>query len=404
MTGSFVKRVKNAVWRRIDPGNQARVNRIMKNPPAIRENHIVFSSSPDFSGNPKALFLYMTEHGYGEKYKFTWLFENKESMDAFNWPEVKKALIWDEKGIRTPAAQKAIMSARYIFYSHNVNWARKYMPGQTFINMWHGCGYKGNVRSDKRKIHYDYVMVTGRKYIDVFKEHLKDPEGNILDLGYPRNEFFYSSRTRAAQLLEKMKTEAGASKAVMWLPTYRKSRVARLSSDTGIGETGLPVLYTAEDILEFDDWCRENDLLVVLKPHMLAGNDGIMPEKLRNIRVIDDMFLKENDAELYEMLAASDALLTDYSSVAIDYILLDKPMGFAIDDFDKYEENRGWCLDDVKGYMPGHHIYTKEDLRKFAADMAEGRDPHQEWRERVRPELQTYTDGYSKRILDYFGI
>lgn len=404
MLTAFIKRVKNGIWRRIDPSNQGRVSRIMKNPPAVRNNHIVFSSSGDFSGNPKALFLYMMEHGYGEKYEFTWLFEDKENMRRFNIPGIRKALIWDDEGIRTPAAQKAFMSARYAFYSHNVNWARKYSPEQTCVNLWHGCGYKGNVRSDKRKIHYDYVMVTGKKYIDVFKEHLKDPDGRILDLGYPRNEFFSSERTCARALLEQMKTEAGAQKAVMWMPTYRKSRVERLSTDTGTGETGLPVLYSAEDIVEFDRLCREKSVLVILKQHMLASADNVIPDGLHNIRTIDEDWLRVNEAELYEMLAASDALLTDYSSVAIDYLLVDKPIGYAIDDFEKYGENRSWCLDNVKDYMAGHHIYTKDDMTRFVSDVADGLDPHREWRARIRPEIHTYTSDFSRRILDYFGL
>ena len=168
----FIKRAVSAVWRRIDPTNKGRIKRIMKNPPAVQPDRIVFVSSDDYTGNPKALFLYMIEHGYNEKYKMTWLFERKENMFDFGLPNVSTALIWDKHGIRTPAAQKAAMSAKYIFYSHNVNWVRKYSPEQTFVDLWHGCGYKGNMASDKKKIYYDYVIVTGKKYIEVFKDHL----------------------------------------------------------------------------------------------------------------------------------------------------------------------------------------------------------------------------------------
>ena len=400
----FIKRAVSAVWRRIDPTNKGRIKRIMKNPPAVQPDRIVFVSSDDYTGNPKALFLYMIEHGYNEKYKMTWLFERKENMFDFGLPNVSTALIWDKHGIRTPAAQKAAMSAKYIFYSHNVNWVRKYSPEQTFVDLWHGCGYKGNMASDKKKIYYDYVMVTGKKYIEVFKDHLKDPDGNILDLGYPRNEFFTSSRSNAAAVLEKMKQEAGADKVIFWLPTYRKSTVARLDSDTAMGETGLPILYNNEDIERFNDYCRSKGVLIILKQHILQSNYSISGNKYCNILSINDHYLKEEDADLYEMLAHSDALLTDYSSVAIDYMLLDKPIGYTLDDYDKYEDARGWCLDNVKNYMAGHHIYSFDGLKDFITDISEGKDLYRDHRNEIIDEVHTYRDGFSKRILDYFGI
>jgi CDP-glycerol glycerophosphotransferase (TagB/SpsB family) len=219
--------------------------------------------------------------------------------------------------------------------------------------------------SDKKKIYYDYVIVTGKKYIEVFKDHLKDPDGNILDLGYPRNEFFTSTRSNAAAVLEKMKQEAGADKVIFWLPTYRKSTVARLDSDTAMGETGLPILYNNEDIERFNDYCRSKGVLIILKQHILQSNYSISGNKYCNILSINDHYLKEEDADLYEMLAHSDALLTDYSSVAIDYMLLDKPIGYTLDDYDKYEAKRGFSFDNVKDFMPGHHIYTVEDMKKY---------------------------------------
>ncbi len=401
---SIVRRIASGIRRRLDYSNHGKVMRIMKNPPQVRPDSIVFVSSDDYTGNPKALFLYMIEHGYNEKYKIIWLFEHRENMIDFNIPNVRSVLLWGDDGERTYEAQKAAMSARYIFYSHNVNWVRKYSKDQTFVNLWHGCGYKGNVATDKKKIYYDYVIVTGSKYIDVFKEHLKDPDGNILDLGYPRNESFTMNRSRAREVLKEMKEKAGADKAVIWLPTYRKSTLARLDADTAMGETGLPVLYDEDDLREMNEWCRDKKVLLVLKQHILQSSYSVGERDLSNIVFINDHILKEQDADLYEMMADTDALLTDYSSAAIDYMLLDKPIGYTLDDFDRYEDARGWCLDNVKDYMPGHHIYDKADLRSFISDIASGADPYRDRREEVTSEVHTYRNGYSKRILDYFGI
>lgn len=401
---NIFKRASKAFWHRVGTDDRNTVWRIMRNPPEIRQDHIVFCSSDDYTGNPKALFLYMVEHGYNERWHLTWLFEKEENYFEFDIPNVDSFIIYNDEGYRRPEAQKAIMSARYIFYSHNVNWCRSFRPGQTFINLWHGCGYKGRIDTDSRKIHYDYVMATSQKYIKLTREYLKDPDGKVLDLGYPRNEFFLSNRSDAHKVLEEMKAEAGAGKAIIWMPTYRKSRLARMDTDTNQGSTGLPVLYETKDILEIDRWCREKGVLLILKQHMHAGGYETGEEKTTNIKFIDDAYLADRNADLYEMMAVTDSLLTDYSSVAIDYFLLDKPLGYTLDDYEVYEAKRGFSFDNVKEFMPGHHIYTVDDMKKYIRDISEGLDLYKEWRDSVLPEAHTYRDGFSKRILDYFGI
>ena len=403
-TGSFIMRIASGAKRRLDPTDKGRVKRIMKNPPAVRQDSIVFTSSDDYTGNPKALFLYMIDHGYNRKYKITWLFEKKENFFNFDIPNVSSVLIWNKRGERTPAAQKAIMSARYIFYSHNVNWCRKYSEEQDFINLWHGCGYKADMKSDKKKIYYDHLIVTGSKYIDIFRKVLKNPDGNILDLGYPRNESLFSCRSQAGKVIDSMKRNSGADKAIIWMPTYRTSRLARLNTDTGLGETGLPLLNDDKDIAELDKLCHEKGVLSIRKQHFLAADFKPGRNDYKNIVFVDEQFLREREADLYELMGHTDALLTDYSSVAIDYMLLDKPIGYSLDDFDRYEDARGWSFDNVKEYMPGHHIYSKEDLAAFISDISEGKDLCRDRRTEILKEVQTYRDGFSKRILDYFGI
>jgi CDP-glycerol glycerophosphotransferase (TagB/SpsB family) len=401
---NIVKRAASAIWRRIDPSDKGRVWRIMKHPPAVKEDHIVFASSSDYSGNPKALFLYMIENGYNERYHITWMFEKPENYFEFDIPNVSSEIIWNSKGIRRPAAQKAAMSAKYIFYSHNVNWIRKYSDDQLLINLWHGCGYKADMKSDKRKIRYNYMMVTGKKYIDIFRKVQDWPGGIILDLGYPRNEMLFSEKSDARLLLERMKKEAGADRAVIWMPTYRKSVFERLDSDTLPGETGLPILYTVDDVKSFDEYCRSKGVLVILKQHFLQKDYEISSSECKNFVCIDEDYLRENNADFYEFMGATDALITDYSSVAIDYMLLDRPIGYTLDDFNQYEDARGWSFDNVLDYMPGHHIYSIDDIEVFITDTADGRDPYRGRREEILPEIQTYTEGYSKRILEYFGI
>lgn len=399
-----IKRKIKSIWRHIDPSEEGKIRRIVKDPPPVKEDLILFTSSEDYSGNPKALFEYMIEHGYNKRYEFVWLFENRDNLIHFDIPNVRSVCMYKEGKRRSLEAQKAALSARYLFYSHNLNWVRNFREEQTYIDLWHGCGYKGELKRDKTKVYYDYLMVTGKKYIDIFRDVMNDPDGNILDLGYPRNEMLFRENTTAGKYLEELKAAAGARKMIIWMPTYRKSPVARLSTDIETGETGLPVLYTDNDIRQINQYCKDNDVLLVVKKHHLQIDYAVDSDDIRNIIFVGSDMLRDNKADLYEFMAGTDAMLTDYSSAAIDYLLLNRPIGFTLDDFDKYEESRGWSFDNVKNYMPGHHIYTPDDMKEFIYDVAEGKDPHAEWRNQILPEVHTYYDDFSKRILEYFEI
>ena len=404
---ALAKRVYRRIRKRLDFSDKTRIQQLMKEPPKVRSKSIVFVSSDDYSGNPKALFQYMIDHGYNKRYRMTWIFEKRENYFKFRIPNVRSVCMWAENAEteqRSYASYKAIMSAKYVFYSHNVNWVRKFSKEQIYIDLWHGCGYKGDLKSDKRRIYYDYLMVTGRKYIDIFRTVLKDPDGKILDLGYPRNELLFTSKSSAAEMIRQLKNKVRADKVIIWMPTYRKSTVARLDTDTAIGTIGLPVVYDAAEMRMLDDRCRQSGVMLIIKQHLLQQSYTISPEELSNIVFINDKTLKENGADLYELIGQTDALLTDYSSVAIDYMLLDRPIGYTLDDYDQYEEMRGWSFDNVKEYMPGHHIYTLDDLFAFINDIAAGKDLYKEKRDSVIDEVHTYRDGFSKRILDYFGI
>ena len=55
-------------------------------------------------------------------------------------------------------------------------------------------------------------------------------------------------------------------------------------------------------------------------------------------------------------------MITDYSSVYFDYLLLDKPIIFWTKDLEIYEERRGFLFDNVDKWMPGPKVKTVFEL------------------------------------------
>lgn len=115
--------------------------------------------------------------------------------------------------------------------------------------------------------------------------------------------------------------------------------------------------------------------------------------------------LKRINIKLYELLGASDALITDFSSVYFDYLLLDKPIGFATDDLKDYKNNRGYTVEDPLSIMPGEKIQNIDEFKSFLTNVSIEHDSFQEERFRVNNLVNSFKEGNAcQRILDYLEI
>ena len=109
--------------------------------------------------------------------------------------------------------------------------------------------------------------------------------------------------------------------------------------------------------------------------------------------------------QLYQFIPLSDALITDYSSVSVDYLLLNKPIIYTLDDYEEYARSRGFCLDNAINYMKGYHVYDEKGLEDSLIEISNGVDRYAQERETIAKEFHSYRDGNaSARILKLAGI
>ncbi len=150
--------------------------------------------------------------------------------------------------------------------------------------------------------------------------------------------------------------------------------------------------------------CGQLGVTLLVKLHQIQRDYNIDFDSMNNIKRITNDDFENNGVNLYELLAVTDALITDYSSVAIDYLIVDKPIGFALEDYEMYKATRGFIFDDPLQYMPGHHMYGIDDLEHFLHDIANGSDPYKADRDRVKAEAihpsTCYCEEIAKAIFD----
>jgi CDP-glycerol glycerophosphotransferase len=164
----------------------------------------------------------------------------------------------------------------------------------------------------------------------------------MLEYGYPRNDrFFTVTNDEVARLRAEFGIPEGKT-AILYAPTHRD--------------------YTAkfEPMFDIGRFVREvgDDYVLLLRAHYFYPRKDLAriqgwPED----RVID----VSAHPSIEDLCAASDALLTDYSSIMFDYANLDKPIVIYANDWDTYKRTRGVYFE-LPEESPGAVAMTEDEL------------------------------------------
>lgn len=372
----------------------------------IKKNLIIMESNDDFTDNTQALYQYMQKNGYLKKYKVVWLADNPNELrrkeDVF--------AIYKRKDKLNLALDFYMATCKYYIYSHSNEFSVKgysSRKNQVVFNLWHGVPYKNNKVGNLNflRVNYDNFLSTGKYCTKTLAKFLNAPEKIAVELGYPRLDYFFSDLTEVRQKFEKKFKFSLYNKIILWMPTFRKSNLKNISEDYMQNKTGLPIFETKNQLFEFNKFLEYKNILFVLKIHPLQADLPIFQTKFSNIIILKNEDLQDMNVQPYQFIPITDALISDYSSVAIDYIVLDKPLVYTLDDYADYAKSRGFIVDNVLDYMPGYHVYNVEDMEKSISEIAEGKDVYKEQRNKLLPVMHKYPNGgASKRILDYLDI
>lgn len=372
----------------------------------VEKNYIIFSSLPDFSDNAKELYKYMSENYKEKNYKYIWLLKNNPK--SINLPDKQNTIFVRStsnyhRGL-TFKAMHYISKSKLIFFTHGSPFTTMNKKSeQVVINLWHGCGYKATEAKKINGVEYnpfDYALVPGNVFIDTKSKFWSCDKEMILPIGYPRYDLLLNENEKTLKYAEKIKGEN--KKIVIWMPTFRKTGLNEYPEEKAFSSTfDLPLLNGEDDLEELNELCKKQKILLCIKRHPLQLKYNCEKMNLSNIIFIDNDNLVTENIDLYSLLKYTDGLITDYSSVAIDYILLNKPIGFTLADFESYSTVRGFVFDDPKKYMPGHHIYNFEDFKKCLNDIALSNDIYSSNRENIIEEVHNKCDNYCERICNY---
>jgi len=182
---------------------------------------------------------------------------------------------------------------------------------------------------------FDLLTVPGEGAIEAFASGLGVDREKMVATGYPRNDALFGP-IRGEELgtdaaaLARVRALAADHSVVCYLPTYR---------EYDSGAVGANVDFAA-----LEDFLAERDAYLAVKPHPKESLD--LPAGLSRVVALPE------STDVYPLLRAVDALITDYSSVYFDFLLRDRPVAFYPFDLDRYRAERGFYFD-YEAVTPG---------------------------------------------------
>ena len=369
----------------------------------INEKRILFESDGDLCDNAFALYEYIHAHAGKECFDIVWFVYDVEAAKKRMPPETHFIC----KDLKKTIIKKAYFMAtcRWYIYDHINFLDKRKRKGQIVVYLSHGCGFKA-VNPQKGYVsNIDRCYVTGKMYIPLLAKSQACSTDVVKDLGYPRLDYFFKPISEKQEVIARYFGLKNYRKVLLWMPTFRKSIREDLSETYFDSLTGLPLLEQEGQLREFDRFLQENNCLCLLKIHHLQAELPTFKKRFSNLLILDDEMIAEQGLQLYQVICLTDVLITDYSSVSNDYLLLNKPIIYTLDDYEKYKASRGFKIDDPIKYYVGHHAYNQTDLHADIAEILKKGDVYREDRKKTISEMHTFTDGNaSERISRDLGL
>ena len=319
----------------------------------------VFESAPDFADNSRGFWEYL---------------KNNENVDTF-WcvRDENMCRRMQEKGIRcalfgTDEANEMIEQAD-CFITSSFEFAYAKRKNQIHVSAWHGfplklIGYfdSASPNTDFMNLKVitaqsDIITATSRTCQLNMSGMLSVDPNKVKVTGFPRNDLLYTENGK--ENLKKLLNVDLNSKFIFYLPTMRKGL-----KDEGKQFEDNIFNYDDYDVQALDAFLAENNAYIVTKFHFAdqeyyKKNNFEIPKRMI---LLDTSTMNEQLLTIYHIMNAFDVLITDYSSVYVDYLLLDRPIVFSCPDLEKYKKDRGFVVEDPSLLMPGTLVRNQKEL------------------------------------------
>lgn len=295
-----------------------------------------------YSDNSRYLFEYVWTNA--KDIKCIWFTKNESVYHKLKQNDIPVCMIGTNE---SKSLQKKVGVA---FYTTGIDdfGTNPYVYGAKLVCLWHGIGIKKNYAT--RKMHeknfvnilarykahifsyiYRDLTISSSKFISLLYKKESLTKNPIYILGQPRNDVLINNvisvkETFDAEYIERFGLDDNTV-FITYMPTYRGNNASQAFLENLISE-----LISNKELNEF---LKFTGIKFLIKMHYLTD--------ISNMHFNENiMVLRDCDVEcVQKLLCVSDMLITDYSTSAIDFAILQRPLLFFTPDINQYSIDNG---------------------------------------------------------------
>jgi len=257
---------------------------------------------------------------------------------------------------------EAMATSRYIVTNqHLPGWFRR-REGQVVVQTWHGTPLK-RIGFDIEDLHFADTKYFEKLAVEAGNwSHLVSPntfstpilqrafryDGEMLEIGYPRNDVLFAAGAEREAIVADVRGRIGlpaGKKVVLYAPTWRDDEFYR----GGQYRISMMIDLAAAQARLGDD----HVLLVRRHPNVVDEIKGAGNGFVHDVSAYPDMA---------DLLAITDVLITDYSSVMFDFANTGRPMIFFTYDLEHYRDKLRGFYFDFEAEAPGPLLATSDEV------------------------------------------
>lgn len=274
-----------------------------------------------------------------------------------------------------------ILRAKYVFLTHgpgDILYAL-YSPRKVVTYVGHGGPLKNFIFTNKHmnmrdrinhKIEsrfYRFFLASSEAEKEVLQKCFACSEDKILVTGLPRNELLLTQS-------DELNSQNKFKKVVLYAPTYRAYCATRL----------FP--FADKDLEKLNAKMKRENICIYLKLH--PNEASLFKKEYSHLKPFP------KHVGLYSVLNEVDVLVTDYSSLIFDFLLLDRPIVYLDYDLEEYSQKRGFLHPYEEIAIGAHPKSQTEFIDRLLDD---------EWREKrqaLKKVFHQYESDFAKRVAD----
>ena len=316
-----------------------------------------------FNDNSKYLFLYANEHIKDRK--IVWISTKKSTVAHIRDLGFQAYYVASVRGLFY-----ALRSGYWFVNSYTSDIAFCLAGRAKIVNLWHGVPMKAiefgitkgdlakrYVDKDIRDVFFhpapfrrpDYMVSTTNFFDDVFSKSFRITKEKCIQTGCPRNIMLHLSIDEVNEFVRSYESQATKdliqkiqqyNKVFVYMPTWRDSQ--------------RDCFANGFDLNALNECVAAQNACVLMKPHA----NTIIDKSIK----YTNLFFLDGSVDMYCILPYTHTLITDYSSILYDYILMpDKNVILFHYDYEEYVNSREFIFD-IKDNIVGKQVYTFDNL------------------------------------------